>query len=120
MNEPIADAARGILDGHIVLTRALATANHFPAIDVLESVSRLNRDLCSESQYSLAARARDLLATYRRNEDLITIGAYARGSNPKVDQAIERYEPLMEFLKQPMGNKSTWAQAWEMIAPIAK
>ena len=120
MNEPIADAARGILDGHIVLTRALATANHFPAIDVLESVSRLNRDLCSESQYSLAARARDLLAVYRRNEDLITIGAYARGSSPKVDQAIERYEPLMEFLKQPMGNKSTWAQAWEMIAPIAR
>jgi flagellum-specific ATP synthase len=120
MNEPIADAARGILDGHVVLTRALATANHFPAIDVLESVSRLNRDLCSDSQYSVAARARDLLAVYRRNEDLITIGAYARGSNPKVDQAIERYEPLMEFLKQPMGTKTTWAQAWEMIAPIAR
>lgn len=120
MNEPIADAARGILDGHVVLTRSLATANHFPAIDVLESVSRLNRDLCSDSQYSLAARARDLLAMYRRNEDLITIGAYARGSNPKVDQAIERYEPLMEFLKQPMGTKTTWAQAWEMIAPIAR
>jgi flagellum-specific ATP synthase len=120
MNEPIADAARGILDGHVVLTRALATSNHFPAIDVLESVSRLNRDLCSDSQYSLAARARDLLATYRRNEDLITIGAYARGSNPKVDQAIERHEPLMEFLKQPMETKTTWAQAWEMIAPIAR
>ena len=120
MNEPIADAARGILDGHIVLTRALATANHFPAIDVLESVSRLNRDLCSENQYSMAARARDLLAVYRRNEDLITIGAYVRGSNPKVDQAIERYEPLMDFLKQPMDAKTTWAQAWEKIAPIVR
>jgi flagellum-specific ATP synthase len=120
MNEPIADAARGILDGHIVLTRALATANHFPAIDVLESVSRLTRDLCSESQYNLSARARDLLAVYRRNEDLITIGAYARGSNPKVDLAIERYEPLMAFLKQTMGTKSSRVEAWEKIAHAAQ
>jgi flagellum-specific ATP synthase len=120
MNEPIADATRGILDGHIVLTRALATANHFPAIDVLESVSRLTRDLCSESQYNLSARARDLLAVYRRNEDLITIGAYARGSNPKVDMAIERYEPLMSFLKQTMGTKSSRADAWEKIAVAAQ
>jgi flagellum-specific ATP synthase len=120
MNEPIADAARGILDGHIVLTRALATANHFPAIDVLESVSRLTRDLCSESQYNLSARARDLLAVYRRNEDLITIGAYAHGSNPKVDAAIQRYEPLMAFLKQTMGTKSSRAEAWEKIAAVAQ
>ncbi len=120
MNEPIADATRGILDGHIVLTRALATANHFPAIDVLESVSRLTRDLCSESQYNLSARARDLLAVYRRNEDLITIGAYARGSSPKVDMAIERYEPLMTFLKQTMGTKSSRAEAWEKIALAAQ
>ncbi|NBV85210.1 MAG: FliI/YscN family ATPase [Verrucomicrobia bacterium] len=118
MNEPIADAARGILDGHVVLTRQLATSNHFPAIDVLESISRLNRDLCSEPEYLLAARARDLLSTYRKNEDLITIGAYARGSNPKVDQAIERYDSIMGFLRQPMGSKSTRADAWKEIADL--
>ena len=118
MNEPIADAVRGILDGHIVLTRALATANHFPAIDVLESVSRLNRDLCNESQLAIAARARDLLAVYRRNEDLITIGAYTRGGNPKLDQAIERFEPLNSFLKQPMEQIATRQDAWEMMGAI--
>jgi flagellum-specific ATP synthase len=118
MNEPIADAARGILDGHVVLTRQLATANHFPAIDVLESISRLNRDLCSESEYLLAARARDLLSVYRKNEDLITIGAYARGSNPKLDHAIERYEPMMEFLRQPMGTKTSRAEAWQKVAGL--
>jgi flagellum-specific ATP synthase len=118
MNEPIADAARGILDGHVVLTRSLATANHFPAVDVLESVSRLSRDICSDSQYVLAARARDLLALYRRNEDLITIGAYARGSNPKVDQAIERHGPLMEFLKQPMDKSVPLAKSWEGIGSV--
>ncbi|MEI6714528.1 MAG: FliI/YscN family ATPase [Verrucomicrobiota bacterium] len=118
MNEPIADAVRGILDGHIVLTRALATANHFPAIDVLESVSRLNRDLCSQSELEVAARARDLLALYRRNEDLITIGAYNRGGNPKLDQAIERYDPLNSFLRQPMEEKATREDAWEKMGAI--
>jgi len=118
MNEPIADAARGILDGHVVLTRQLATSNHFPAIDVLESISRLNRDLCSEPEYLLAARARDLLSIYRKNEDLITIGAYARGSNSKVDQAIDRYDSIMGFLRQPMGSKSTRADAWKEIAAL--
>lgn len=118
MNEPIADAVRGILDGHVVLTRALATANHFPAIDVLESVSRLNRDLCTENELSVVARARDLLALYRRNEDLITIGAYAKGSNPKLDQAIEKNDPLNAFLKQPMEQISTRKEAWDRIGAI--
>lgn len=118
MNEPIADAVRGILDGHIVLTRALATANHFPAVDVLESVSRLNRDLCSESELAVAARARDLLAVYRRNEDLITIGAYTRGGNPKLDQAMERNEALVGFLKQPMDQISPRREAWERMGSI--
>jgi flagellum-specific ATP synthase len=120
MNEPIADSVRGILDGHIVLTRALATANHFPAIDILESISRLNRDLCSEQEYLLAAEARDLLALYRRNEDLITIGAYTRGSNPKLDQAIDRNEALMDFLKQPMTERSDRVKAWEKIVSVLR
>ena len=120
MNEPIADSVRGILDGHIVLTRALATANHFPAIDILESISRLNRDLCSEQEYLIAAEARDLLALYRRNEDLITIGAYTRGSNPKLDQAIDRNEALMDFLKQPMTERSDRVKAWEKIVSVLR
>src|SRR5579859_3442415 len=81
MNDPIADAVRSILDGHVVLTRELATQNHYPAIDVLESVSRLNRDLLTPSQQELTAAARDYLASYRKNQDLINIGAYAAGTN---------------------------------------
>ena len=120
MNEPIADAVRGILDGHVVLTRALATANHFPAIDVLESVSRLNRDLCPENELRVAAQARDLLALYRRNEDLITIGAYTRGANPKLDQAIDRREALTEFLKQPMEQSASRREAWDRMGSIVR
>jgi flagellum-specific ATP synthase len=99
-NEPIADAVRGILDGHIVLSRALATGNHFPAIDVLESVSRLSRDICTEDELARVGRARDLLALYRKNEDIITIGAYAKGSNARVDLAIEKRPGIHEFLRQ--------------------
>jgi flagellum-specific ATP synthase len=106
LNEPIADAVRGILDGHIVLSRALATANHFPAIDVLESVSRLSRDVCNEDELSRAGRARDLLALYRKHEDVITIGAYARGSNARVDLAIEKRPAIHEFLRQRVDEKS--------------
>ena len=120
MNEPIADAVRGILDGHVVLTRALATSNHFPAIDVLESVSRLNRDLCSENELTIAAQARDLLAVYRKNEDLITIGAYSRGANPKLDQAIERHEALTGFLKQPLEQIASRREAWERMGSIVR
>ena len=100
MNEPIADAVRGILDGHIVLTRALATANHFPAIDVLESVSRLVRDVTSPGEQQVAGNARDLLALYRRNEDLISIGAYVKGTNPRLDLAVAKQGGLNGFLRQ--------------------
>ncbi len=100
MNEPIADAVRGILDGHIVLSRALANSNHYPAIDVLDSVSRLSRDICTPPELETVARARESLAIFRRNEDLITIGAYPKNSNPAVDRAIELREPLTAFLRQ--------------------
>lgn len=120
MNEPIADAVRGILDGHIVLTRALATANHFPAVDILESISRLNRELCSEQEYLLAAEARDLLALYRKNEDLITIGAYTRGTNAKLDQAVDRQGTLMQFLRQPVGERSDRVGAWRKLVEILR
>ncbi|MEY2878837.1 MAG: hypothetical protein RLZZ15_1217, partial [Verrucomicrobiota bacterium] len=100
MNEPVADAVRGILDGHIVLSRALAHFNHYPAIDVLESVSRLTRDVCTPAEIALAGRAREHLALYRKNEDLIAIGAHQKGANPALDQAIALHEPLRAFLRQ--------------------
>ena len=100
MNEPITDAVRGILDGHLVLSRALATANHFPAIDVLESLSRLTRELSTPEELASASQARDLLALYRRNEDLITLGTYTGGTNARLDRAIALHEPLAELLRQ--------------------
>lgn len=115
MNDPIADSVRSILDGHIVLTRELATENHFPAIDVLESVSRLNRDLLTPAQVALAGMARDSLATYRRNRDLISIGAYAHGSNPGIDQAIRLQDPLRRFLRQGVSETMDPERSWELL-----
>jgi len=103
MNEPIADAVRGILDGHIVLSRHLAARNHYPAIDILQSVSRLMPDLVSEEQMLQAGRLRELLAVYSQSEDLINIGAYAHGSNPKIDEAINLHDRINDLLKQLPG-----------------
>lgn len=99
-NEPIADAVRGILDGHIVLSRSLAAKNHFPAIDILNSISRLMSTVADDEHKSAASTARDLIATYKDSEDLINIGAYVKGSNPKIDKAIAYHEPLEKYLKQ--------------------
>lgn len=102
MNEPVADAVRGILDGHIVLSRSLAAANHFPSVDVLESISRLARTVCVKDQIEAVSKARDLLSVYKKHEDLISIGAYERGSNFKIDSAILAQEKIMSFLRQPV------------------
>ena len=115
MNDPIADSVRSILDGHVVLTRELATQNHYPAIDVLESVSRLNRDLLPADQLQLTASARDHLATYRKNQDLIAIGAYPAGSNPAIDQAIALREPLTRFLRQQVTEGFSTTQSWSLL-----
>ncbi len=115
MNDPIADAVRSILDGHVVLTRELATQNHYPAIDVLESVSRLNRDLLTAEQLALTARVREALAIYRKNQDLINIGAYPAGSSPGIDQAIRLHEPLNQFLRQEVDQGFTTARSWELL-----
>ncbi len=115
MNDPIADAVRSILDGHIVLTRELATQNHYPAIDVLESVSRLTRDLTNPAQQKLAARARETLATYRKNQDLINIGAYPAGTNPVIDLSIHLNEPMKAFLRQPVDQGFSLAQSWSAL-----
>lgn len=116
MNDPIADSVRSILDGHVVLTRELATQNHYPAVDVLESVSRLNRDLLDPRQLGLAAAAREHLAVHRRNQDLINIGAYPPGTNPAIDQAIAVREPLTRFLRQGVQEGFATAQSWELLA----
>ena len=115
MNDPIADATRSILDGHVVLTRELATQNHYPAIDVLESVSRLNRDLLEPAQLKLTAAAREHLATYRKNQDLINIGAYPAGSSAAIDQAIALHEPLNKFLRQGVDEGFRPAQSWPLL-----
>ncbi|MBI3416273.1 MAG: FliI/YscN family ATPase [Verrucomicrobia bacterium] len=118
MNDPIADSVRSILDGHLVLTRELATQNHYPAIDVLESVSRLARDLLPGEQTELAAQAREHLATYRKNQDLINIGAYPAGSNAGIDRAIRLREPLESFLRQPIDAGVPTAESWAMLKNI--
>ena len=99
-NEPIADTLRGLLDGHLVLDRQLATAGHYPPIDVLESLSRLQSHLVTSNVASVATAAREHLATYRRNEDLISIGAYRRGSDPAVDQSIDARQRINRVLRQ--------------------
>ena len=116
MNEPIADATRGILDGHIVLSRRMAGKGHFPAIELLESVSRVMSDIVPKEVIDAASQARDILATYRDAEDLITIGAYKPGQNPRVDKAVQLIDGLTTFLKQRSGDKVSLKDSWEMIA----
>ncbi|MEW6065644.1 MAG: flagellar protein export ATPase FliI [Bacillota bacterium] len=118
LNEPIADAVRGILDGHIVLTRTLASRNHYPAIDVLQSVSRLMPDIASEEHKAQAGIIKDLLATYRQSEDLINIGAYVKGSNPKIDEAIEKYDRILSFLKQSPSEYSGYEETLNGLADL--
>mgnify|MGYP000232609557 FL=1 len=100
MNEPITDTARGILDGHIVLSRKLAHRNHYPAIDVLASISRVMNDIADERHKKLAGILRQYLAVYTDSEDLINVGAYVMGSNPEIDRAIELNPSINEFLIQ--------------------
>jgi flagellum-specific ATP synthase len=109
--EPICDAVRSILDGHIILHRELAARNHFPAIDILNSVSRLMPVVVDEEQRRQAGQVRELLSVYRESEDLINIGAYAKGSNPRVDQAIAYRDQLTEFLCQDLTESSSWQQS---------
>ena len=115
MNEPIADAARSILDGHIVLTRELANQNHYPAIDILRSISRVMEDITDLDHKHQAGRIKELLATYRKAEDLINIGAYAAGSNPNIDRAIEMIEPINRFLRQGIHETATFEDSIETL-----
>ncbi|MBR1977538.1 flagellar protein export ATPase FliI [bacterium] len=107
-NEPISDTARSILDGHIVLSRDLAHKNHYPAIDVLESISRVMSSIATKDHKMAAGLIRNLLATYKKNEDLINIGAYARGSDPICDKAIALKEKIDNFLIQEVTDKASY------------
>lgn len=103
MNEPIADTVRGILDGHIVLDRALANKGQFPAVNVLKSISRVMSNISTKQHLDAANKFRELLSTYQNSEDLINIGAYKRGSSREIDEAIQFYPQLIQFLKQGTG-----------------
>ncbi len=118
MNEPIADAARSILDGHIVLTRELADQNHYPAIDILKSVSRVMVDITGLQHKHNANRLKELLATYRKAEDLVNIGAYVQGSNPKIDQAIERIELINQYLRQDIQENVQFEESLDQLNKI--
>lgn len=120
MNEPIADAVRSILDGHIVLSRRLAHKNHYPAIDVLESISRVMTKVVTDEQRAVAMKARELLATYREAEDLINIGAYVKGSNPKIDESIKKHPGLESFLIQDINETDFSDDLWESLRKIVE
>jgi flagellum-specific ATP synthase len=119
MNEPVADAVRSILDGHIVLSRQLASANQYPAIDLLQSVSRVMPDVTDANHYTAASSIRDILATYRDAEDLINIGAYVPGSNPRVDFALSKIEAVRHFLKQGIYETSNYEHTLVQLMSVA-
>ncbi len=120
MDEPIADAVRGISDGHIVLSRQLAARNHYPAIDILASISRVMPKVSSKEHKIVASHLRDLLAAYKESEDLITVGAYARGSNAKVDKAIVIYDDLINLLRQQVEESFTIEELFDRMLEIAR
>ena len=117
-NEPIADTVRGILDGHIVLTRSLAAANHYPAIDIGASISRLMVEIVDESHRQMASRLRDILSTYNQNADLVSIGAYKAGTNPKLDFALTKIDKINEFLMQGTTEAFSYEECLERMNAI--
>ena len=114
-NEPIADAVRSILDGHVVLSRALAAKNHYPAIDILASISRLMSEIATEDHKESASLIRDLMATYKDSEDLINIGAYVKGSNKKIDRAIQYNDIIEAYLTQGMNDTTDFDVSVNML-----
>ncbi len=117
-NEPITDTARGILDGHIVLNRKLAQKNHYPAIDVLASISRVMSSIASKEQKEYAGKLKNAMATYAEAEDLINIGAYKSGSNPEIDYAIAKNKAVNEFLLQRTDEKFEFDQEVDLLKQI--
>ena len=118
MNEPIADAVRSIVDGHIVLSRDLASRGHYPAIEILGSISRCMSDVMPKEHMARAYRFLETLAIYRKSEDLINIGAYAKGSNPKIDKSIAMIDGLNAFLKQQVEDKVSLADSGKALSTL--
>ena len=117
-NEPIADTVRGILDGHIVLSRQLANENHFPAIDIGASISRLMVEIVSDGHRQAAARMRNLLGLYQKNADLISIGAYKKGTNIALDEAVAKINRINGFLQQDIKESFSYEETLKMIEEI--
>lgn len=118
LSDPVADAVRSILDGHIVLSRDLAEKNHFPAIDILRSVSRLAPDIAKREQLAAASSLRDLMAAYREAMDLIQLGAYAKGSDPRVDRAISNLPKIEAFLRQNIDEKTRLGEVQARLSAL--
>jgi flagellum-specific ATP synthase len=119
MNEPVADAARSILDGHIVLRRELAARGHYPAIDVLDSVSRLMSEVADPGHRAAAQSVRELMGVYKGSEDLIQMGAYVAGSNPAVDRAIRKHNAIKSFLVQAPDERSPWEETLQGLGQLS-
>ena len=117
-NEPITDTARGILDGHIMLSRKLAQKNHYPAIDVLQSISRVMSSIVDNKHKKASGDFKEILSVYQEAEDLINIGAYKKGSNRKIDFAIEKIDEVLNFLKQETHERFTLDQEIQMLESI--
>lgn len=119
MNDPIADTVRSIIDGHIVLDRRIAAKNHFPAIDVMVSASRLMTEVVSKEHLNAAGKIRELIAQYKEAEDLINIGAYSKGANPKTDEAIAKNPAINSFLRQEKEEKFSFEDTFTLMKGIA-
>ncbi len=119
-NEPISDTARSILDGHIMLSRDLAHKNHYPAVDVLESISRVMKEVTTKEHIKAAGKIRNLLAAYKKNEDLINIGAYVNGSDPVTDKAIKYMDDINAFLQQSIDEKTAYDETVDKLISIAE
>ncbi|MCB1213162.1 MAG: EscN/YscN/HrcN family type III secretion system ATPase, partial [Chlamydiia bacterium] len=120
MNEPVADEVRSILDGHIILSSELARRYHYPAIDVLSSASRVINAITNEEHLRLVAKIREVLATYKKNELLIKIGEYKRGSDKEVDFAIDHIDKVNRFLKQGITEKCSYAETLQLLRSVFK
>jgi flagellum-specific ATP synthase len=118
LNEPISDTVRGILDGHIVLSRAIANSNHYPPIDILGSVSRVMPDIVSPEHLEAFGTMKNMIAVYREAEDLINIGAYKQGANPEIDRAVLLHPAIQSFLKQAVAESYTFEQIIQMMTGI--
>ncbi len=117
-NEPVSDAVRSILDGHVALSRKLASMNQYPAVDILDSISRLMIEVTNDEEYDLSVKVREIYSVYRDAEDLINIGAYVKGSNPKIDYAISKIDALKDFFKQKILEEVNYDKSYAALKEI--